>query len=290
MSRAGRGGLAVVALAASLAGCMANGPGGTDDCVATQPIRSSLVRRLGFARQDPDGISEGFDLDGRVSDRGDATACGRADFVTPEGVPGIDNQIARLVPLVEAQAGGVSLDDILKTAINNGQMLLAIELEDLDDERNDSCVTVQLRPLMGTPSLGTDGLIEIGQTFDAREGGVVSRIEGARLADGVLQAGPAELSLPVTILDASFILHVHDALIRIVIDEEGNFTGAFGGGIDIAEMITVSQSLNVPSALMGAVMLLLNNNADLDRDPGTNLCGQISATLLFESVPAFVYD
>jgi hypothetical protein len=289
MMRAVRTSLALLALAAALPSCMANGPG-ADDCVASGPIRSSLVRRLGFARQDPEGISEGFDLDGRVSDRSDTIACGRADFTTPGGTPGIDNQIARLVPLVEMQAGGVSLDDILETAINNGQMLIAIELDDLDDELNDSCVTVQFRPLMGTPSLGTDGLIEIGQTFDARTGGIVSRVEGARLVNGVLDAGPAELSLPVTILDASFVLHVHDALVHIEIDAEGNYTGAFGGGIDIAEMITVSQSLNVPSDLMGAVMLLLNNNADLARDPETNRCGQISATLLFESVPAFVYD
>jgi len=55
-------------------------------------------------------------------------------------------------------------------------------------------------------------------------------------------------------------------------------------------MITISQSLNVPSDLMGAVMALLNSNADLARDPATSRCGQISATLLFESVPAFVYD
>jgi hypothetical protein len=278
----------VVALALALPACMAAGP--ADDCVPTRPIRSSLVRQLGFARQEPSGISEGFDLDGHVSDGSDATSCHRPDFTTPEGVPGIDNQIARLVPLVETQAGGVSLDDILETAINNGQLLLAIELEDLDDERNDSCVTVQFRPLMGIPSLGTDGLIEIGQTFDARTDGVVSRIEGGRIVNGILDAGPAELSLPVTILDASFILHLHDALVHIEIDGEGNFTGRVGGGIDIAEMITISMSLNVPSDLMGAVMLLLNNNADLARDPGTNRCGQISGTLLFESVPVFVYD
>lgn len=290
MSATVRTWLVAIALAAGLPACMATPAGPADDCVATGPIRSSLVRQLGFARQEPEGISEGFDLDRRVSDRSDAIACGRADFTSPGGTPGIDNQIARLVPLVEMQAGGVSLDDILETAINNGQMLLAVELEDLDDERNDPCVTVQFRPLMGTPSLGTDGLIEIGQTFDARTDGVISRIEGARLVDGVLDAGPAELSLPVTILDASFILHVHDALVHIVIDEEGNFSGAFGGGVDIAEMITISQSLNVPSDLMGAVMLLLNNNADLARDEATNRCGQISATLLFEAVPAFVYD
>lgn len=259
------------------------------DCTSERPIRSSLIRTIGFAPLDGT-VSEGFDLDGRVSDGSDRLSCGRADFTTPDGVRGIDNQVARLVPLVEAQAGGVRLDDILATAVNNGQMLLALELDGLDDERNDPCVTVQLRPLMGTPSLGTDGRIEVGQTFDARTDGVVSRVEGGRIVDGVLDAGPAEIALPVTILDASFVLHVHDALIHFEIDEEGNFSGALGGGVDIEEMITVSQSLNVPSALMGAVMTLLSNNADLARDPETNRCGQISATLLFQSVPAFVYD
>jgi hypothetical protein len=276
---------ACVALA--LAGCTNASHGGP--CRDT-PIQSSLVRTLRFARQDPRGVSEGFDIDRHVSLSGDPIGCRHADFTSPEGVPGIDNQIATLVPLIESQAGGVTLDSILTTAINDGQLLLAIELLGVDDPLNDDCVTVRTRPLIGTPSLGTDHLVEIGQTFDAAPNGEETLVPNARIVNGVVDIGPVPLTVPVAILDARFTLHIQSGFMHIELHDDGVWSGKLAGGISISEMTMIAQGLNIPPDLMNAVMLLLASSADLGMDATTGRCTQVSSTLLFESVTAFVYD
>jgi hypothetical protein len=278
-----------IAVLAVLAGCAPASPTHGAPCAAT-PIESSVARSIRFARLDMAGHSEGFDLDGRVSAGTDPETCRHADVTSASGEQGIDNQIAALVPLIEMQAGGVTLDQILQTAINDGQLLLGIDLLGADDLHDDACVSVQTRALTGTPSLGTDGMVEIGQTFDQKPGTEITVMDGGRIVNGVLDVGPHDIALPVAILDARFTLHVHDALMHIELDDGGVWRGKVGGGISIEELITVAQGLNIPSSLMGAAMLLLQNNADLARDPMTGRCTQVSATLLFESVTAFVYD
>lgn len=270
-----------------LAGCQP-GPPGTP--CESEPVMSSLVRNLRFSLEMPTGVSEGFDIDSHVSAPGDAVGCRHADFTSPEGQPGIDNQIATLVPLIETQAGGVTLDSILQTAINDGQLLLAIELLGVDDPMNDACVTVRTRPLVGTPSLGTDGLVEIGQTFDAAPGGEQSLVTGAHLVNGTVDIGPAPLVVPIAILDARFTLHIQSGFMHIQMHPDGTWTGKLGGGVSIAEMTQIAMGLNIRPELMAAVGALLQSDADLAPDPMTNRCTQISSTLLFESVTAFVYD
>lgn len=288
MTRAPAIALVALALAWLGAGCAATPPHGapcTDDLV-----ESSVVRTLRFAREESRGISEGFDLDQHVTLAGDSVGCRHTDFTSPEGTPGVDNQIAPLVPLIEAQAGGVTLDSILETAINDGQLLLAIELIGVDDEMNDDCVTVRTRPLVGTPSLGTDGLVEIGQTFDAQPDGEQTLIPNARIVNGVVDVGPVPLVVPVAILDARFTLHIASGYMHIELHDDGAWSGMLGGGISIEEMTSIASGLNIPTSLMGAVSGLLNSSADLAPDPMTNRCTQVSATLVFESATCFVWD
>ncbi len=293
-ARSTRGGvaapwLAAALLAPALASCGQPAP---DTCVAPElgaPDTVLFFRGITFARADEANVSAGFDLDGRVSDRGDFDSCRKADFTSPDGTPGIDNQISELLPIIEMQTGGLRLDDVLQTAINNGQLLIALEVLDLDDPMNDPCVTVRLRPVVGMPLIGTDGRVLPGQTFDVSPDGEVSTVEGARLVDGVLEVGPAPVALPVQILDARFTLHVEDARMRLERQDDGSWQGALGGGISVAEMIQVAQGLTIPSDLMGAVNLVLRTNADLARDESGD-CQQISATLVVDGVTAFLYD
>jgi hypothetical protein len=256
----------------------------------TEPIASSLVRTLRFAREDPPGVSDGFDIDAHVSTGSDPIGCHHADFRTASGRLGIDNQIARLIPGIESQAGGVTLDSILQTAINDGQLMLGIELLGVDDLHNDDCISVRTRALVGTPALGTDHLVEVGQTFVAAPMGAQTLIHGARIVDGVVDVGPVPLTIPVAILDARFTLHIQSGFMHIQIHDGGVWSGRLGGGISIQEMITIAMGLNIRPDLMGAVSSLLMTNADLAPDPVTNRCQQVSATLTFESVTAFVYD
>ncbi len=278
-------GLSSTALAAGAAGC-AEEP----LLCTTQPGQHDTVilfRGITFTREAM-GTSDGFDLDGRTSDRSDVEACRKSDFVAPDGRMGIDNQISQLLPLIEQQTGGLRLDDVLQTAIDNGQLLIAFELIGVDDPMNDPCVTVRLRPVVGTPLLGTDGRVLPGQTFDIDPDGEVTTIEGAQLVDGVLSVGPAPVALPVQVLDARFTLHVEDSQIRLERTDDGGWSGILGGGISVDEMIQVAQGLTIPSDLMGAVMLVLRTYADLERDMAGD-CQSISATLAVDGVTAFLY-
>lgn len=276
-----------VALGASAGGCVAEA---TPMCTTAPGQHDSVIlfRGITFTREDM-GVSDGFDLDGRVSDRGDAQTCRKADFTSSDGRMGIDNQISQLLPIIEEQTGGLRLDDVLQTAIDNGQLLIAIELLGVDDPMNDPCVTVRLRPVAGTPLLGTDGRVLPGQTFDLEPEGEVTTVEGATLTDGVLELGPAPVALPVQILDARFTLHVEDSRIRLVRADDGTWQGVLGGGISVDEMIMVAQGLTIPSDLMGAVMLVLRTYADLARDAEGD-CQAISATLAVDGVTAFLYE
>jgi hypothetical protein len=275
------------ALGASASGCVSEAP---PMCTSEPGQHDSVIlfRGITFTREEM-GVSDGFDLDGRVSDRGDAQTCRKSDFTASDGRTGIDNQISQLLPIIEEQTGGLRLDDVLQTAIDNGQLLIAIELIGVDDPMNDPCVTVRLRPVVGTPLLGTDGRVLPGQTFDLQPDGEVTTVEGATLTDGVLELGPAPVALPVQILDARFTLHVQDSRVRLVRADDGTWQGELGGGISVDEMIMVAQGLTIPPDLMGAVMLVLRTYADLARDQDGD-CQSISATLAVDGVTAFLYE
>ena len=99
-----------------------------------------------------------------------------------------------------------------------------------------------------------------------------------------------EADRPVQILDAHFTLHVQSGFVHIEMNDDGSWSGRLGGGISTEEMTTIAMGLNIPSDLMNTVATLLTNTADLAPDPVTNRCTQVSTTLQFESVPAFVLD
>jgi hypothetical protein len=254
------------------------------------PVMSSVVRSIRFARSPMRGISDGFDIDAHTSRSGDPIGCGKTDFIAPDGRVGIDNQIATLVPLIEAALMGNSLDGILETAVDDGQLLLAIELIGVDDPMNDDCVTIRTRPLRGTPLLTTQGELQEYQTLEAQPMGDQTTIANARIVNGVVDVGPVPVQLPVAILDARFTLHIRNGFMHIEMHEDGTWSGRLGGGISTQEMTTIAMGLNVPSDFMATVATLLMNTADLEQDPTTHQCTEVSATLLFESVPVFVLE
>ena len=70
---------------------------------ALPPVpRLAVLDQLAFTREVTPGVAPGFDLDARQSDARDAASCFKPDYMSPEGVPGIDNQLAGLVPLLDA--------------------------------------------------------------------------------------------------------------------------------------------------------------------------------------------
>lgn len=287
---------ATLALCALLGACGDDGAAGASDAGASRPLaacdspgrtRSAVLASFVFTRADATrgNVVDGFDLDGRVSTASDLQGCRQGDFTSPDGVPGIDNQIARLLPVVDSMTGG-AFDGLIQGAVNNGQLLVAVTLDRVDDLRDDACVTVSFQRVAGMPFVGSDMRIDPGQTFDLMRDQPVSRVEG-RIRGGVLEAGPFALALPVTALDARFTLNLHGARLRARVRDDGALTGIVAGGVSVAEFSETIRGLTIRPEEMAAFTGALRLFADLQPDMA-GMCTQISMGMNFDARPAFV--
>lgn len=278
-----------VLAALALLGCV-GGDGSSDALPARCPTasageRSAIVTHLGFARQATPGVTEGFDLDGRDNgSMGDADSCRRRDFVDPSGRRGIDNQISIFAPALDAATAG-AFEPLVNAAINNGQLLIGVTVDHLDDPRNDDCVEVVFLRASGMPFVGTDMVLDPGQTFAVDRTQTITRVS-ARLRDGVIETGAFELPLPVSVLTANFILNLRHARARITLDDKGAMHGTLGGGISVPDLVAVVRTFDIPTGLMTTVETQLRQNADLDADP-EGVCQLISAAMTFTARGAF---
>jgi hypothetical protein len=286
LRRAARAGLLALAplVAPVLASCGAEPPA----VCAETPRQVWIVRELAFARQveGPGRVAEGFDLDGV-----NGVTCRIRDYTAPDGREGIDNQLAAVLPLVESQLGGLELDSLVQNAINNGQILLAIEARGIDSYVDDGCTGLSIRRLSGTPLLGTDGRLLSGQTLYPDAEAPVSSTEGGTIRRGVFEAGPFDVALPVAILNANFVLDVADALFRANIDAEtGEMHGFIGGGVTQTQLLdVVGNTEGVPADVVEMARTLLATFADLAPDEN-GVCQQFSAVLEFRAMPGFIVE
>lgn len=280
------GSLLLVAL-----GC---GDGAADDpfagpvpaqCAATRMEQSLVVSRLLFIKATRPGVTDGFNLDGRVSTNEDASSCRRTDFTSPDGTTGVDNQLSLLVPVLETQTAG-ALDAAIQAAINSGQLMLGMSVEDLDDRRNDPCVRLVFRQLTGVPFVGSDQRIDPGQTFSVARDQPVSTVVG-RMRDGVIEASGFSVALPIAVLDARFIINFRNARIRIRWRDDDHFEGMVGGGIPASELSAVVQTLGIPDSQRALFSRLINGITDMDPDAEGN-CRLFSGAVSFEGRSAFV--
>lgn len=297
--------LGLAALAA-LAGCYggvepegassAGADAGLPEVVAAPPSTtlSTVVTAANFARvlDTKAKIAQGVDVDDRVSDAKDDATCDKVDFTSPDGVVGIDNQFGTLLPVIENIVGKENVTQLLAAAIANGQLLLLVSLEGVDDVSNDPHVTVRFAAGKGAPLIATDGTYVPYQslgvdTTTAPESTLDGKIEG-----GVLTAGPGEAVIPVRVLDAKFNLDMHSTHVRAKLtrDELGGgvaLEGAIGGGLVITDFDAIVKSLNVDDALVSTATALIGKTADLARDD-QGVCRQVSAAIQFASTPAFI--
>ncbi|MSP61784.1 MAG: hypothetical protein EXR72_15905 [Myxococcales bacterium] len=264
----------------SLAGC-------APDC-ASGGVRDFVLTSMPFARQDPKGISPGFNLDGRVAEAGDGVTCGHASLVAPDGARGIDNQLSDLLPAIDKVTNG-ALDGLIQDGINSGMLLVGISIQHVDAGSNndDPCVDLEFRRLQGSPFLGTDRVLIAHQTFGTDRGAPVSRVRGT-IRGGVVEAGPFELVLPVRILDANFNLPMHHARFRGVLGDDGVLDGTIGGGIRTDDILRELEPYAIGAQLKMLLPILLQTSADLDQDPASGECRQLSATVTYTARGAFI--
>lgn len=246
-----------------------------------------VVSSLWFARPSEDGVCEGFDLDGEVSTTGGASGCGIGDYVNPEGVPGIDNGFAALLPVLEATEAA-AVEGLIQDSIERGELLILFELRDVDHPTDDPCVDVAVHRGMGEVALGTDGVIEAWQTFDVDTSLPGVSVGAVPMVDGRLDVGPIDLDFPANVLGVDLLFPMRDGMVRIDRQEDGTFTGIIAGGLDVEYLLAVASEENVDSELVGLMSSLLAITSDLD-PKGDGSCDRIAITFTHTAQPAFLF-
>lgn len=288
-----RTGLSLLAAAFALAGC------GSDPVMEPAPKSVSQAGAITFATfarvlDDDKHIAEGLNIDGRVTPDGDEPSCGMKDFTSPDGEPGIDNQFGGLLPVIESYVGTENIGALLAAAIANGQLLILLSIDDVDDPKNDDDVTVRIAAGIGTPLLDTQGKYITYQTFGIdRKTAPVSTLKG-HIEDGVLLIEPGSASLPVRVLDANFNLDLHGVIGRVELTPDAggglSMKGTLAGGIAVEDFKGIIAKLNIKEDLIATATGLIDILADLAIDDETGKCTQVSAGLRIEATPAFILE
>ena len=253
------------------------------------PTRVLIFNTLGFVHREG-SVSDGFDLDGRVSDEDDPEGCYQPDLVSPEGEEGIDNAFSGLLPLLAATEARV-IETLIQDSVNRGDILIALELEDVDSLENDGCVNVSIVQATGPVLLGTDGSILAGQTFERDAAIPPTRIEGATIEDGVLRARGIDFRLLVSVIGTEVDLTLEKGSFEVVLREDGTAGGVMGGGLSVARLEAFIDT--IATDIRDLAKTLIRQAADMEPtvdEAGQRSCGQLSAVMDFTAIPAYFYE
>lgn len=172
----------------------------------------------------------GLNLDGKI---------GPNDFVSPEGEPGIDNQLYRAIGCVTGfRATGAYYFFLNEYMARDAFNRVLIEISDVDDLVNDAHVTVTiyrgLDPLL-TSADGKDFLPGSSQRIDERWGkSYIRRLKG-KITHGVLTTEPSDIVLPYAdTFDCNTDQHFKAARLRLKLTPTGA-EGLLGAYVDVNE-------------------------------------------------------
>lgn len=260
-------------------------------CGPSTAPKMAMIRKLSFVGTSK-GVTRGFNIDGIVSASDDPRGCKRADLVSEDGVEGIDNQFGVLLPALNA-ASDNTIDALMQRTINEGSVLMMIDMRRMSDEADDDCVQLNLWRAKGKPIIGSHGYLESGQTFDWNPDEPSSHVLNGVKKDGVVTAGPVDLPLPFEVGGFALMLNIRDATISVRQLEDGSYEGYIGGSLVVQEIYDIiNELLGVgfnEDATIRFMKRAVSRNADLNpNENGT--CQGLSVTLGFEAVDAFFYE
>lgn len=266
-------------------------------CAGPEPVEEAecassgsqawVLSQLKFSREsdEVEGQSAGFNLDGDVTSDGAGTGCGVPDFTDPDGTPGIDNQFARVLPVMETTEAQ-ALEALIQAAVDDGSLLITLEEENPEDPE---CLEFAMGRATGTPSLGTDGTIEWYQTLMPGDTSLRSQADNVSVADGRLLATGLTATIPLTVLGHELQVTVLDGSLRFDVAEDGSVHGYLGGGLDREELMSIATTENIDPSVAELLESLLDYNVDLAPDASGD-CQQLSITLEFTGVPVFLFE
>ncbi len=281
---------AIVLSLAGLVGCAADngapgpgasGTGGSGGALSCDTGESYfyLINDVSVPEPDPAGLMQGFDIDGVTSAEGDAAGCGHADFVSPDGASGIDNQLALLARDIR---GSIDINQGMTDAIEEGTFAVVAQVRNVDDFVDDDCVNVSLGlgylPAGGAPELGADGRPAAGQLYDTR---YLADVSG-RIVGGRLETDPVRFESELTIVEPAVPVVIEEARLSASISETRIEDGVIGGKVQVAVLEAAVTAMKPEMADLAGIIL----SAQADLDPAAGTCSALSAGFTFAGVDA----
>lgn len=244
-------------------------------------------------------IAAGRNLDGKVSGGADAGDCGTQDFVSPDGVPGIDNQLYRVMGCIDsfrrdAEFAGGAMEDYHIGAYRDGEITTLMEIRGVDNLQNDDEVEVGVYSSQD-PTLYDAEKRGIGNvSLTVTDNTLWHNNVRGKIVDGVLITEPFDLRLKFGWTGRPAEYFIRDARIHMSLGEDGTAKGDLAGYFDLKHAywhnfhdeqgaLQVANGFTCP-----AVWRALEQHADGYPDPETGRCKAISTAMKIEAVPAFV--
>ena len=268
------------------------GPNGEDVCINPDLITDDppLLTIVG-------PTSFGVNLDGNMDGSATPNTCFHENFTSPDGVPGIDNQLYRLIGCIygyrEQGVIDINANEMRRTS---GLAMILIEVSDVDDMRNDDDVTVTFYRSIDQFPLDSSGQViphssyRVDYTDDGPRYG--DSLKGS-IVDGVLQAGSGDVRLPY--YGNYNYMHpvIKDTQIQLEISEDGTTAdGMLAGYYDLEQYLYLTGGLG-PVISTGnfscpAFFEAAKDLADGYPDPETGECTHISSAFEITTFAAFV--
>lgn len=280
-------------------------------CATTEPVRSAAQRTVAIRiDREPSriayvvswlsvpvgGHAAGFNLD--RMDSGDGSGAASCEQYQADAAsanepthPGVDNQIAQVVPTIEGLRepeecpSGMTegcFDAMLARSIETGDTRVIVVIDELDSFENDLDVRVSLHESQAPLDIDAAGRpqasqrVELGRSLAPPTRGDVFEGRLRVVFDAV------ELPLELLVPGARFDLFpppLYTVEMRADLAPGAMGSGALGGGIGVDELVDVT-----PPVALGTTRGAIESIADLRPDPGTAICAQISFGFAFEAV------
>jgi hypothetical protein len=266
------------------------GPKGEDVCWNPTSVKDPPLRVV------EGDTSYGVDLDGDATGQGTPMSCPHVNFKSPDGKPGVDNQMYRILGCTYGwRRHGYIEDNANGERRDTSHGIVLIEVSGVDDPVNDDQVEVAFYKKADGDSLPKDHRADVlpHATYRAdptpRYGGKAK----GRIVAGVLETDPIDVTLPFYGNLTHLPLVMKGMRMQLPVDKRERFIeGQIAGYQDLDnfwdyiqryEYLLVTGQFSCPG-----IYVAMKELADGYPDPKTGECTALSAAFTIRTVPAFI--
>lgn len=237
-------------------------------------------------------VALGVDLDGNNGSGKPAPGIRKhANYMAPDGRKGIDNELHRVLGCILGYRGKDGYRNQTSNARrSDGNIVTLVEVSGIDDDRNDSDVTIKVIHSLDTPVKDNAGKVFIANytytpTDDPNFALYNHQMKG-RIVDGVIESETMPLFLMNLGQDPEWELR--DARLRLAPNPDGSVSGVLAGYRDWNKLLDVLSNERSYHYSKVGVYYAMKRYADGMYNPATKEYDGISGAYEIEAVPAFL--